>query len=251
MLDVGSSLAAAKFLVRLDDVFGYGELILRRRARFTAQLLNLLRDFSKLRRRLAAAKRAETAKSQCSVPAFAGQSEFGGFASPPPSAPPPRQESKAGNRTQYRADRRFVRLPSRSRKNAEAGMRLVGGCVMNDGRRLGTVRLAHITAAVVDSLFDRLLTIKKTDAQGNTVEIARRTTVNGAMRACRRAWNVAARSHPGKVPHANPFSAMGLTNTARETPTATFAELQAFREKTKAMGERHKHERHAKRAVIE
>jgi hypothetical protein len=32
--------------------------------------------------------------------------------------------------------------------------RLVGGYVMNDGRRLGTVRLPSITSAVVDALYD-------------------------------------------------------------------------------------------------
>jgi hypothetical protein len=43
---------------------------------------------------------------------------------------------------------------------------------------------------------------------------------NHAMKTCRRAWNVAARRNPGKLPHANPFSAMGLTSSSRETPAA-------------------------------
>jgi hypothetical protein len=135
----------------------------------------------------------------------------------------------------YRADRRFTKLPSRSRRNAEAGMRLVGGHVMKDGQRLGTVRLTQITAAVVDQLYDKLLVVRKTDAYGNVIERERRTTVNGSMRACRRAWNVVARSH-GKLPHANPFAGMGLESSDRETPPATLAELQAFRAAAKEMG---------------
>ena len=64
----------------------------------------------------------------------------------------------------------------------------------------------------------------------------RRTTVNHAMKTCRRAWNVAARRNPGKVPPVNPFAQMGLRSSDRETPTATFAELQAFRAKAIEMG---------------
>jgi hypothetical protein len=50
------------------------------------------------------------------------------------------------------------------------------------------------------------------------------------MERCPRAWNVAARRNPGKLPQ-NPFAAMGLKSSNRETPTATYAELQAFRVK--------------------
>jgi hypothetical protein len=56
------------------------------------------------------------------------------------------------------------------------------------------------------------------------------------MKSCRRAWNVAARRNPGKVPHVNPFAAMGLESSDRETPTATLAELRAFRAKAIEMG---------------
>ena len=68
------------------------------------------------------------------------------------------------------------------------------------------------------------------------IERERRTTVNHAMKTCRRAWNVAARRNPGKVPALNPFAQMGLRSSDRETPTATFAELQAFRVKAIEMG---------------
>ena len=56
------------------------------------------------------------------------------------------------------------------------------------------------------------------------------------MKTCRRAWNVAARRNPGKLSMVNPFAAMGLRSYGRETPTATYAELEAFRAKARDGG---------------
>jgi hypothetical protein len=134
---------------------------------------------------------------------------------------------------EYRADRRFTKLDPKTRRNHESGFRLVGGHVLKDGRRLGQARVTAITAAVTDALYDVLLPVK--DAEGNVIG-ERCTTVNHAMKACRRAWNVVARRHPGKLPHVNPFAQMGLRSSDRETPTATYVELQAFRAKAVEMG---------------
>src|SRR5262249_8364323 len=138
--------------------------------------------------------------------------------------------------SEYRSDRRFTELYDRTRRNHELGFRLVGGFLLSDGRRLGQVRLASVTSDVIDTLYDRLLVTKKTDAAGNVIERERRTTVNHAMKSCRRAWNVAARRNPGKVPLGNPFAQMGLKSSDRETPTASYAELKAFRAKAIEMG---------------
>jgi hypothetical protein len=132
---------------------------------------------------------------------------------------------------EYRADRRFTKLDAKTKRNHEVGFRMVGGYVLKDGRRLGVVRLTVITTAVVDELYGKLLFVREKDNDGNEVERERRTTVNHAMKSCRRAWHVAARRNPGKLPQVNPFAAMGLEASDRETPTATFAELQAFRVK--------------------
>ena len=56
------------------------------------------------------------------------------------------------------------------------------------------------------------------------------------MKSCRRAWNICARRNPGKLPLVNPFAQMGLRSSYRETPTATFEELQAFRARAKELG---------------
>jgi hypothetical protein len=155
-------------------------------------------------------------------------------------APPAQKIAKVGTLdwvfAEYRADRRFTRLEVRTRRKNEAGLNLVGGYVMKDGRKLGTMPLTAVTAAVVDALYDKLVVVIKTDATGNVVTRERRTFVNDAMRSSRRAWNVAHRRKPQRVPKDNPFAQMGLESSSRETPTATFAELTAFRAKAIAMG---------------
>ena len=134
---------------------------------------------------------------------------------------------------EYRVDRRYTKLSPKHKRNHENGFKLVGGHVLKDGRRLGQARITAITTAITDALYEALLPLK--DADGNVVG-ERRTTVNHAMKTCRRAWNIVARRHPGKLPHVNPFAQMGLQGSDRETPTATYEELQAFRAKAVEMG---------------
>ena len=66
------------------------------------------------------------------------------------------------------------------------------------------------------------------------VERERRTTINHAMKSCRRAWFICARANPkrvvdGTMPLINPFAKMGLESSDGETPTAIYDELVAFR----------------------
>lgn len=127
---------------------------------------------------------------------------------------------------EFRSDRRFTKLDAGTRRNHENGFKLVGGYILKDGTRLGLRRVSLIDTSITDILYEALLPVK--DAEGNVIG-ERRTTVNHAMKTCRRAWNVVARKHPGKLPFVNPFAQMGLRSSDRETPTATYAELQAFR----------------------
>jgi hypothetical protein len=136
---------------------------------------------------------------------------------------------------EYRADRRYSKLDPKSKRNHEVGFKLIGGYLLKDGKRLGERRLTAIDTALIDDLYERLLILKATDADGNAIERERRTTVNHAMKSCRRAWNVAARRNPGKLPLVNPFAKMGLRSSDRETPTATYEELVAFRVKAEQM----------------
>jgi hypothetical protein len=123
-----------------------------------------------------------------------------------------------------------------TKRNHEAGFRLVGGYALKDGRSLGNASLSAITTAITDAVCEKLLVVTETDVAGNTIERERRTTVNHAMKSCRRARNVAARANPGKVPLINPFARMGLIASTRETPTARYEELQAFRAKAIELG---------------
>jgi hypothetical protein len=132
---------------------------------------------------------------------------------------------------EYRADRRYTKLDPKSKRNHEVGFKLVGGYVLQDGTRLGRKRLSAIDTALTDDLYEKLLILRTTDAEGNVVERERRTTINHAMKSCHRAWKVCARRNPGKLPLINPFAQMGLRSSDRETPTATYDDLIAFRTK--------------------
>jgi hypothetical protein len=138
--------------------------------------------------------------------------------------------------SEYRSDRRYSKLDPKSKRNHEVGFKLVGGYVLKDGKRLGEKRLAAIDTALIDDLYEKLLILQVTDDDGNVVERERRTTVNHAMKSCRRAWNVAARRNPGRLPLVNPFAKMGLRSSDRETPTATYEDLVAFRDKAADLG---------------
>jgi len=61
------------------------------------------------------------------------------------------------------------------------------------GVEVGAARIAAITTAVTDAIYEKLLVVTETDAEGNTVERERKTTINNAMKSCRRAWNIAGR----------------------------------------------------------
>lgn len=87
---------------------------------------------------------------------------------------------------EFKADRRFTKLDPKTKRNHEVGFGLVGRYVLKDGRLLGSVRLALITTAITDAVYEKLLVVTKKDDRGNIVERERRTTVNHAMKTCRR-----------------------------------------------------------------
>lgn len=137
---------------------------------------------------------------------------------------------------EYRADRRFTKLSGHTRRHHESGFRVIGHYRLKNGKRFGEMPLSAITGAVVDMIYEKLVIVSETDAAGNVIERERRPTINYAMKTCRRAWNVLARRHPGKVPVINPFAQMGLKSSDKKTPTATYEELQSFRSKAIEMG---------------
>jgi hypothetical protein len=133
----------------------------------------------------------------------------------------------------YRGTDKFRRLKKSVRMLHERGFDLVGSYTLKDGRRLGSVRLSAIDTGVVDPLFEKLLRVPVNgkdgqpllDVRGQPVMRERRTTVNHAMKSCRRAWNVARRLHPKDVPAENPFARMGLVESAGTVAEASYEEL--------------------------
>ena len=121
----------------------------------------------------------------------------------------------------------------------EAGFALIGSHRLKDGRRLGEIALTSIDAAVVDPLYRKLLPMR--DKEGapllgpDGAPRERRTTVNHAMKSCRRAWNVVARLHRTEVPP-NPFAGMGLVSPGGMVKEATYADLLAAVAQADVMG---------------
>jgi hypothetical protein len=112
---------------------------------------------------------------------------------------------------------------------------------LKDGSRAGSKQISDFTKGFVDAIYAKLLVVEDEAADGNVVKRERRRFANAAMTACRRAWFVGQRAQETKVPAVNPFSRMGLKTrspgqTPRETPTATWGELVAFREAAKKLG---------------
>jgi hypothetical protein len=150
----------------------------------------------------------------------------------------------------YRADDKFKILRPKVKRIYNQGFDLVGGHVLKDGRRLGDVAVTSIDTNKVDKLYKKLLVLH--DGAGNPVPLfppgslpdqsgeplyaERRTSVNNAMKYCRRAWNVVRRLHPKDVPSANPFAGMGLVSRSKEVEAATYADLLAAVAQADAMG---------------
>jgi hypothetical protein len=152
----------------------------------------------------------------------------------------------------YRRTGKFSDLDHRTRSLHEAGFKLVDNFLLRDGRRLGAVKIAAIDSGVVDRVYEKLLPFR--DQDGNPIPLLddrgkplcdpsgqplfreRRTTVNHAMKSCRRAWNVAQRLHKTIVPSVNPFEKMGLKAAGGSVAEATYEELAAAEIEAEAQG---------------
>jgi hypothetical protein len=136
----------------------------------------------------------------------------------------------------YKATDAFKTLDRKTRKLHQDGFDLVGSYLLKDGRELGSIKVSLIDTSVVDPLYEKLRYVPLLDGagkpvigvDGQPVTRQRLTTVNHAMKSCRRAWNIAHRRHPKIVPTANPFAKMGLKGPSRVTPTASYPDLVAI-----------------------
>lgn len=129
---------------------------------------------------------------------------------------------------QFYEDRRFLRLDEITKRDYRDGLNIIEVYELKDGSRLGDHDLRKISPKVVDALYEKLCI----RADGSK----RVTTVNKAMRAARRAWNVAFRRQPTLVPAINPFSKPGLEKTDGGNVAATRDQLTAFVATADALG---------------
>lgn len=143
----------------------------------------------------------------------------------------------------FKAHQKWKEIDHKTQRLYEQGLALFADHLLKDGTRAGSKQIADFTKGFVDAVYAKLLIVEEKDANGNVVWRERRRFANAAMTACRRAWFVGQRAEEKRVPSVNPFSKMGLKARApgqpvRETPTATWDELVAFRAKANELGYR-------------
>jgi hypothetical protein len=140
----------------------------------------------------------------------------------------------------FKEHRTWSEVDKATQRMYEQGLNLVADHVLKDGCRVGSKQLTLFTRGFVDALYAKLLVVEETDSKGEIIRRERRRFANAAMTACRRAWFVGMRTQEKIVPSTNPFAKMGLKSRAigqapRQTPTATWEELVAFRNKAKEL----------------
>jgi len=145
----------------------------------------------------------------------------------------------------YRGAPQYVKLSGRQKGNYEYGLRIASDHALKENprglTRFGELRLADISPGVVDKLYasikvDRVAVLDVdgqpvSDTDGNPVlrEVPRLRRAQEAMKACRRAWNVARRIEPVTVPNANPFEKAEVeAPKAGKTVPATWDQTLAF-----------------------
>ena len=141
----------------------------------------------------------------------------------------------------FKGHQKWREIDHKTQRLYEQGLALFANHKLKDGSRAGSKQISDFTKAFVDAIYAKLLVVESQDAHGNIIKRERRRSANAAMTACRRAWFVSQRAQETRVPMVNPFSRMGLKTRApgqpaRETPTATWDELLAFRMAARKLG---------------
>ncbi|WP_084802830.1 hypothetical protein [Bradyrhizobium sp. NAS80.1] len=143
----------------------------------------------------------------------------------------------------FQAHQKWREIDHNTQRLYKQSLALFANHTLKDGTRAGSKHLSDFTKGFVDAIYAKLLVVEDRDACGNVIKRERRRFANAAMASCRRAWFVGQRAQETKVPAINPFLRMGLKTRApgqpvRQTPTATWDELVAFRAAAKKLGYR-------------
>ncbi|MET3907520.1 hypothetical protein ABID59_001861 [Bradyrhizobium sp. S3.3.6] len=141
----------------------------------------------------------------------------------------------------FKTHQKWNEIDHKTQRLYDQGLALFANHELKDASRAGSKQLSAFNKGFVDAVYAKLLVVEHKEPDGRTVKRERRRFANAAMTACRRAWFVGQRAQETKVPAINPFSRMGLKSRApgrpvRETPTASWDELVAFRLAAKKLG---------------
>ncbi|WP_076867004.1 hypothetical protein [Bradyrhizobium mercantei] len=141
----------------------------------------------------------------------------------------------------FKSHQKWKEIDHKTQRLYEQGLSLFANYRLKDGTRAGSKQISQYTKSFADTVYAKLLVVEEKDADGNVVERERRRFANAAMAACRRAWFIGQRAQEKLVPAVNPFSRMGLKarspgKPVRETPTATWDDLVAFRQAARKLG---------------
>ena len=141
----------------------------------------------------------------------------------------------------FKKHHKWAEIDHKTQRLYEQGLTLFANHKLKDGSRAGSKQISDFTKAFVDAVYAKLLVVEGKGTDGKIVRRERRRFANAAMSACRRAWFVGQRAKENEVPASNPFSRMGLKSRApgqpkRETPTASWDELVAFRRAAQELG---------------
>jgi hypothetical protein len=141
----------------------------------------------------------------------------------------------------FKSHQKWKEIGTSTQRCYDQGLSLFANHILKDGSRVGSKQVSDFTKGFVDAIYAKLLVVDDKDADGAPVKRERRRFANAAMTACRRAWFVGQRAQETRVPAINPFSRMGLKarspgQSPRETPTANWDELVAFRMAAKKLG---------------
>ncbi|MCA6122124.1 hypothetical protein J6500_09505 [Bradyrhizobium sp. WSM 1704] len=141
----------------------------------------------------------------------------------------------------FKSHQKWKEIDHKTQRLYEQGLSLFANYKLKDGTRAGSKQISQFTKGFVDMIYAKLLVVEEKDADGKIVERERRRFANASMTACRRAWFVGQRAQEKLVPAINPFSRMGLKARSpgmpvRETPTATWDDLVAFRKAAMRLG---------------
>jgi integrase len=130
----------------------------------------------------------------------------------------------------FKSSPKYTKLPIETRSSYDRVLRLVSQYRLTDQRAIGFLPLAVFTPAGADALFEKLKINPKGGERVRTAVLA--------MRVCSRAWKIARRAEPRRVPSDNPFEKMGLTYSAKPTKLFQYDDLMKFVAAADAQGHR-------------